>query len=114
VTGSGAAVNIALNFWLVPSYGMVGASISMLASYVVIFLAMTVYAQSVYRVRYQWRRVVTCVGVAAGLTLAARGADLPFAPSLLLVLAYPLCLLPLGFYLPAERRRLRGLFGTPA
>ncbi len=114
VTGSGALANVGLNFWLVPRYGMVGASIAMLAGYVVIFLAMTLYAQSVYPVRYQWRRVVTCVGVAAGLTVAARAAHLPLAPSALLVLAYPVCLLPLGFYLPAERRRLRGLFGSPA
>jgi O-antigen/teichoic acid export membrane protein len=114
VTGSGAAVNVGLNFWLVPSYGMVGASISMLVGYVVIFLAMTLYAQSVYPVRYQWRRVVTCVAAAAGLTVAARAAHLALAPSVLLVLAYPLALLALGFYLPAERRRLRGLFGSPA
>ncbi len=107
VTGLGATVNIALNFWLVPAYGMVGAAISMLIGYLVIFVAMTVYAQSVYPVRYQWRRVVTCVGAAAALTVAARGLDLPFAPSAVLVLVYPLVLLALRFYLPAERSRLR-------
>jgi O-antigen/teichoic acid export membrane protein len=26
VTGAGAAVNVALNFWLIPRYGMVGAA----------------------------------------------------------------------------------------
>lgn len=114
VTASGAAVNIGLNFWLVPRYGMVGASISMLVGYVVIFLAMTLYAQHVYPVQYQWRRVVTCVAAAAGLTIAARAAHLPLAASVVLVLVYPAALLPLGFYLPAERRRLRSLFGTPA
>src|SRR5262249_2398632 len=77
-------------------------------------LAMTAYAQHVYPVRYQWRRVLTCVGVAAGLTVAARAAHLGLLPSFLLVGAYPLVLLPLGFYLPAERRRLRGLIRLPA
>jgi O-antigen/teichoic acid export membrane protein len=110
VTGSGAAVNVGLNFWLVPKYGMVGASISMLIAYVVIFLAMTWYAQSVYPVQYQWRRVVTAVAVAVGLTVAARAAHLSLAASAVLVVVYPVALLPLGFYLPAERRRLRGLF----
>jgi O-antigen/teichoic acid export membrane protein len=112
VTGCGALTNVGLNFWLVPSYGMVGASVSMLGAYVVIFLAMTLYAQSVYPVRYHWRRVVICVGAAAALTIAARAAQLSLASSALLVAAYPLVLLALGFYLPAERRRLRGLFGT--
>jgi len=113
VTGIGAAVNVGLNFWLVPAYGMVGAAISTAASYVVLFLGMTVYAQSVYRVDYQWRRVATSVGVAVGLTVAARAAHLPLAPSALLVVAYPLVLAVLGFYLPAERRRLRRLVPLP-
>ena len=109
VTGIGAAVNVGLNFWLVPAYGMVGAAISTAASYVVLFVGMTLYAQSVYPVRYQWRRVATCVAAAVGLTVAARAAHLALAPSVLLVAAYPFALALLGFYLPAERRRLRRL-----
>jgi O-antigen/teichoic acid export membrane protein len=109
VTGAGAAVNIGLNFWLIPRYGMVGAAISTAASYVVLFLTMTVFAQSVYRVRYQWRRIATAVGCAVGLTIAARASQLSLAPSFLLVVAYPLMLLPLGFYQPAELARLRRL-----
>ena len=109
VTGAGAAVNVGLNFWLVPRWGMVGAAVSTVAAYVVLFVGMTLYAQRVYPVSYQWRRVVTCVAVGAGLTVAARAAQLPLAPSALLVLAYPLVLALLGFYLPAERQRLRRL-----
>jgi O-antigen/teichoic acid export membrane protein len=106
VTGFGAAVNVGLNFWLIPRWGMVGAAISTAAAYVVLFGGMMLYAQRVYPVPYQWRRIVTCVGVGVGLTVAARAAHLPLAPSVLLVLAYPLALAVLGFYLPAERRRL--------
>jgi O-antigen/teichoic acid export membrane protein len=113
VTGIAAAVNVGLNFWLIRRYGMVGAAISTAVAYVVLFVGMTVYAQSVYRVAYQWRRVVTCVGTAVGLTVAARVAGLPLAPSVLLVLAYPLALGALGFYLPAERQRLRRVIAAP-
>ena len=109
VTGVGAAANIGLNFWLIPRWGMVGASISTAAAYVVLFVGMTLYAQHVYPVQYQWRRIVTCVGAAVGLTVAARAAHLPLALSFLLVLAYPVALALLGFYLPAERKRLIGL-----
>jgi O-antigen/teichoic acid export membrane protein len=109
VTGAGAAVNIGLLFWLVPRYGMVGAAIATLAAYVVLFAGMALYAQHVYPVAYQWRRVATAVGAGVGLTVAARAAHLGLAPSLLLVLAYPLALALLGFYLPAERARLRRL-----
>ena len=109
VTGVGAATNIGLNFWLIPRYGMVGAAISTVASYVVLFAGMTLYSQSVYPVPYQWRRIATAVASAVGLTVAARVAHLSLAPSLLLVLAYPLALLVLGFYQPAELARLRRL-----
>ncbi len=106
VTGVGAAVSIGLNFWLIPRWGMVGAAISMIVAYFALFVGMTLYAQRVFPVPYQWRRIVTAVGVAAALTVAARAAHLPLAPSLLLVLAYPVALALLGFYLPAERKRL--------
>ena len=108
VTGVGAAVNIGINFWLVPAYGMVGAAISMLIAYIVLFIGMTIYAQSVYRVDYQWRRVGTALGFAAGLTVLARAAHLSLPPSILLVLAYPFALLIGGFFQPAERSRLLG------
>jgi O-antigen/teichoic acid export membrane protein len=109
VTGIGAAANVGLNFWLIPRWGMVGASISTLAAYVVLFAGMTIYAQHVYPVPYQWRRITIAVGAAAGLTVAARAAHLSLAPSVLLVAAYPVVLALLGFYLPAERARIRRL-----
>jgi O-antigen/teichoic acid export membrane protein len=106
VTGVGAAANVGLNFWLIPRWGMVGASISTLAAYVVLFAGMALYAQRVYPVPYQWRRIAIAVGAGIALTVAARAAHLPLAPSILLVLAYPIALAALGFYLPAERKRL--------
>jgi O-antigen/teichoic acid export membrane protein len=109
VTGAGAVVNIGLILWLVPRYGMVGAAIATAAAYVALFLGMTLYAQRVYPVAYQWRRVVTALGAGVGLTVAARAGHLGLAPSLLLVLVYPLALALLGFFLPAERARLRRL-----
>jgi O-antigen/teichoic acid export membrane protein len=105
-------VNIGLNFWLVPAYGMVGASISTVAAYVALFAGMTFYAQRVYPVNYQWRRVGTAVGAAVALDVAARAGGMSFAPSLALVALYPLALALLGFYLPAERARLRRRLAT--
>jgi O-antigen/teichoic acid export membrane protein len=109
VTGAGAALNVGLNFWLIPAYGMVGAAISTLAAYAALFVGMTLYAQSVYPVAYQWRRVGTALAAAVALTVAARAGGLGLATSALLVAAYPLALALLGFYLPAERARLRRL-----
>ena len=109
VTGAGAAVNIAINIVLIPPYGMMGAAVATVAAYVVMFLGMIRNAQSVYRVPYQWRRVATAAGAAVALTVLGKAvhASLPLAIGLSLV--YPLVLFPLGFYLPAERQRLRRL-----
>ena len=107
VTGAAALLNVALNFALIPPYGMMGAAISTAAAYVAMFVGMALNAQRVWRVPYQWRRVVTLSSVAVGLLVLGKAvsASLPLAIALSLV--YPVVLLPLRFYLPAELRRLR-------
>ena len=106
VTGAAAVVNVALNLFLIPPYGMMGAAVATIAAYATMFFGMAWWAQRIYRVPYQWRRVATAVG--AGIALAAIGTlvggGLPVA--IVLSLAYPLLLLPLGFYLPGERRAI--------
>jgi O-antigen/teichoic acid export membrane protein len=104
-----AILNFALNLWLIPAYGMLGAAYATLAAYLVLMLVRTWNAQHVYPVRYQWRRVVVLL-LAAGL-LTGIGKALPQSLPLavVLTLAYPLALALLGFYLPAERKRLRRL-----
>ena len=80
--------------------------LSAAVAYAVLFAGMTLYAQRVYPVPYQWRRLGTAFGAAIALTVAGRALDAPLAVSLLLVVVYPLALAVLGFYLPAERTRL--------
>src|ERR1051325_8194356 len=113
VTGAAAAINVGLNFILIPPYGMIGAAVSTLVAYVVMFLGMTVRAQQVFPVPYQWRRISIAAGVAVGLTVLGKSLDVPLAGAVLLSAVYPLVLLPLRFYLPVERRRLRGLVFSP-
>jgi O-antigen/teichoic acid export membrane protein len=108
VTGAAAAVNIVLNVILIPPYGMMGAAVATLAAYLALFVGMWLRSRRVYAVPYQWRRVITLAGAAVALTIVGRELDsLPVAIALILV--YPLVLLPLGFYQPAELRRLRRL-----
>ena len=107
VTGAAALLDIVLNLVLVPRYGMIGAAIAAVSAFTAMFVLMTWHAQRVYPVPYQWRRVTLLVGVAVGLTVLGKLLDVSLAGALLLVAVYPLTLLPLGFYLPAELRRLR-------
>ena len=109
IAGVAAAVNIGLNVLLIPPYGMEGAAIATAAAYVALFLGMVVYSQEVYYVPYQWRRVLTATAVAVGLNVIGSALHVPLVVAILLVLVYPFVLIPLGFYLPAELRRLRRL-----
>jgi O-antigen/teichoic acid export membrane protein len=108
VSGTAALVNVAVCVSLIPRYGMMGAAVATLVAYLVLFVGMWVRSRQVYPVHYQWRRIVTLAGVAGALTgIAWALHSLPAAIALTLV--YPLVLLPLGFYLPAELTRLRRL-----
>jgi O-antigen/teichoic acid export membrane protein len=113
ITGVAAALNIGLNFALIPPYGMIGAAIATVAAYALMFLLMVWNAQHVYPVPYQWRRVATLVGAAVALTVAGKVAHVSLPVAAALVVVYPLVLLPLGFYLPVERQRLRRLVPLP-
>ena len=108
ITGVAALVNVALNLILIPPYGMMGAAAATVAAYAVMFAAMTWYAQRVFPTPYQWRRVLTAVAAAVALLLAGKAVG-GLTAALALTLVYPLVLLPLGFYLPAERLRLRAI-----
>ncbi len=110
VTGAAAALNVGLNFALIPSYGQIGAAIATLAAYTLMFAGMTWNAHRLFPVPYQWRRIATLVGIAVGLTVLGKliHASLPLAIGL--VAAYPVALALAGFYLPAERAILRRLY----
>jgi O-antigen/teichoic acid export membrane protein len=106
---SGAIVNFGLNLYFIPHWGMLGAAWATLIAYAAIMVIRTVSAQKIYPVAYQWKRVGIVLFVAAVLasTPKAFGHSLPLAFALTLV--YPLILAAFGFYLPAERARLKRL-----
>ena len=106
VTGAAAIVNIALNLILIPPYGMMGAAIATIAAYTTMFVGMSWWSQRIYRVPYQWRRVTTAIGTGLLVVAIGKFAEANLAVSALLALAYPLALLPFGFYMPSERRAI--------
>ncbi len=106
VTGSAVLVNCVLNLLLIPSFGMMGAAAATLGAYGLMFAGIAWYAQRIFPVPYQWRRVATLAAAAVGLTVAGKLLDPPLAGAVAIVTAYPIALLALGFYLPAERAHL--------
>lgn len=114
VTTGGAAVNIGLNFWLIPAYGIVGAGIATVAGYAALVLFGWLNAQRSFPVRYDWSRVLRIVAATAclvALSLWAIPATGPLGIGLRIVAtaAFPLILAAIGAITPAERARLRAL-----
>jgi O-antigen/teichoic acid export membrane protein len=106
ITGAAALLNLALNLLLIPPYGLMGAAVSTLCAYVAMFAGLMWKAQRVYPVPHQWRRVALAVGTGVALTVAGKLLDVGLPAAVALTLAYPFVLALVGFYLPAERRRI--------
>jgi O-antigen/teichoic acid export membrane protein len=61
VTGAGAMVNIAVNYALIPTYGIMGAAYATLAAYMVMAAGMYFASQRFYVVEYEWSKIVRLI-----------------------------------------------------
>ncbi len=110
-TAAALVANVGLNLALVPSLGIVGAGIALVASYLVVLALMYGFTQRLFPVPYEWGRLLRVVAVSAALVglgellLPTEGA-LGLLARTALWLAYPLVLLASGFFSPGERRYL--------
>ena len=117
VTGIAAAVNVGLNFWMIPAWGIVGAGASTVIGFVVLVVLAWWNAQHSYPVDYQWSRVLRVTAVAVILVtistigIPATGTGV-LAARLLLIAAYPIGLLAVRAIGPGERRRIAELVAT--
>lgn len=57
-TGAGGAVNVAINFWLIPKFGMLGAAYATLLSYIVMAVGIYFASQKFYYVEYEWSKII--------------------------------------------------------
>jgi O-antigen/teichoic acid export membrane protein len=111
--------NIALNFALIPRYGSLGATIATFFSYL-LFCGLRYWVSNLFfKVRYEWNRVFTILGV--GTLMVAtfyimdylRGSSpqtltllLSLAMKTLLALSFPFLLYAIGFYDDRELHRI--------
>ncbi len=104
-------VNVALNLALVPSMGIVGAGLALVASYLVVLALMYVFTQRLFPVPYEWGRLARIALVAAALiglgelVMPSEGVA-GLLGRIALVLCYPGLLLLSGFFSEGERRWL--------
>lgn len=70
------AVNIGLNIWLVPEYGIVGAGVALVVSYAISVALMLYFTQRLFPVPWQWDRLAL-IFVTGAIAIAAGDALLP-------------------------------------
>lgn len=100
--------NLALNLALVPSLGIVGAGLALVASYIIVVALMYVFTQRLFPVPYQWGRLARVLLVSAALVglgelLLPTEGFVALAARVVLWLAYPAVLLLSGFFTKEER-----------
>jgi O-antigen/teichoic acid export membrane protein len=111
-TIAATVANVALNLALVPSLGIVGAGLALVASYVVVLALMYVFTQRLFPVPYEWGRLARITLAAAALVglgelLLPTSGAVGLLGRVLLWALYPLLLLGSGFFTAEERGWLR-------
>lgn len=81
---SGAVLNIALNFLLIPHLGIVGAALATLISSTAVFTAYAIGSQSLYPVPHQWHRLGAAVLTITAVYVVVSRADVDGVAGLML------------------------------
>ncbi|MDZ7372427.1 MAG: lipopolysaccharide biosynthesis protein [candidate division KSB1 bacterium] len=107
-----AALNLLLNWWLVPPYGMMGAAAATAFSFAAMVVAHYLVSQRLYRVEYDWGRILKAtlaLAVPAAIRISVPTPVLPgeIALAVGLLALYPTLLFATGFIGPSEARWLR-------
>jgi O-antigen/teichoic acid export membrane protein len=117
ISGITTALNLGLNFLLIPRYGMMGAAASALASFSFQFVLQILAGSRLYRVPYEYARIGRLVLV--GLTLYGMGSLIAWGSlwtaltgKTLLLICSPLLLYASGFFQPGEVDRFRASLGS--
>ena len=97
-----------------PSLGIVGAGLALVASYLVVLALMYVFTQRLFPVPYEWGRLarvllISAVLVGAGELVMPTAGFVGLLGRAALLAAYPLALFAGGFFTPDERRWLSDL-----
>jgi O-antigen/teichoic acid export membrane protein len=114
IVGAGAALNLGLNYLLIPTYGMMGAAIATAASYLLMLVVAFFAAQRYYPVRYEWSRIGR-IFLAAGLVYAGSffiTNDSPIIAGVLkalTLLGFPALLFAFRFFKPEEITKAKEL-----
>lgn len=110
INGTNGILNLLLNIFLIKYYGIYGAAVATLISFIYKVSLTYHFSNRFYRVYFEWERIgkIALVAIAIYAVSLLHDAeslwvDLPYKTSL--VLSFPLVLLGLHFYNPEEKQK---------
>ncbi|MDP9308728.1 MAG: oligosaccharide flippase family protein [Actinomycetota bacterium] len=116
ITLSAAALNIGLNFILIPPFGMVGAALANLSAYLLLAALYYVVAQRMYPTPYELGKLLTITGLASAFGILGVVPIHPLAADMVAkaaaLFAFIVLLRTTGVVESAEINRLRELLGS--
>jgi len=114
IIGAGAALNLGLNYLLIPTYGMMGAAIATVSSYALLLVVALFVSRRFYPISYEWSRIGR-IFLAAGLVYLGSmfiTNDSPIIAGVLkalTLLGFPALLFAFRFFKPEEITRIKEL-----
>lgn len=115
IVGAGAIVNLGLNYLLIPGYGMMGAAVATVISYLLLPIGLFFLSRRYYPIRYEWSRVakifLAAVPVYVGsLFITNDSAIVAGLIKLVSLLGFPLLLFVFKFFKPEEIEKAKEMF----
>lgn len=110
-----AILNFTLNLLLIPKFGIYGAAIATIISWIIMSTAFYKYSFKFYKVKYEIQKIVLLILIGAGLYMFSLlfiqfNFYIKILLKLLLIVSFPLILRIFNFYEKIELERLKGFF----
>ncbi len=112
IIGTGATANLGLNYLLIPDYGMVGAAVATVISYLLLPIGAFLVSRRYYPIKYEWSRVGKIFIAAAlvyigSLFITNDSAIIAGVLKLISLLGFPLLLFAFKFFKPEETQKTK-------
>jgi len=111
ITGAGAALNVGLNLWLIPQFGMMGAALATLIAYVFIACAMYWASRICYPIAYERDRLAKILLAGAlvmtiGQLFQTDRLSIALPLKGLIWITFPIFLWMFRFFQPEEKEKI--------
>jgi O-antigen/teichoic acid export membrane protein len=109
---STAIINILLNLYMIPAFGMMGAGYSTLIAQIIYVTQVSYFSSKLYKIQFEWGKIMTIFMISIAMFLlnqflAIRNFWLASFERLILLFVFPMILYKLNFFEKIEVQRLK-------